>query len=186
MQVVAYIDWDAPVPIAAALKELSEALLRFDEVRRLKLAVTDMELAEFAAKKLLEGWKRDYPTRAEERLFETALAVIFTRPYIDSSGAAVSKKYRPRGTNDGELLQYLEDLRNEIHAHAGHTERRTIIETGSLMGFEGELILGESYAFLSKDRLNAIIDLSTRQAKRLKAASDELLERLRADLFPES
>jgi hypothetical protein len=73
------VDWSQDAPIATALEELAGVLQKFDRVRRLRLATSDMDIAEATAEALIDAKENDGPARLYERVLETGLVVTFTR-----------------------------------------------------------------------------------------------------------
>ncbi len=178
------VEWEAcEAPIATALKVLATNVQRFDLVRRLFLAASDMSLCEEAANALLNADRRG----ALERVIETGLVVTFTRPYLDSNDAGVPQ-YRPRDPDDRSLLEHIESLRDDVHAHAGQTKRRIILDAKDpLFRKAGEnenskLRYIESYSSLSRDQLRRIADLASRQTQTLTDAAVRLDDEFHADL----
>jgi hypothetical protein len=166
------IDWTATTPIRGALDRLVPLVQGFDRVTRYRLAASDMRLAADAARGLVEAAEEDGPARLFDRVIETGMVVTYMRPYLESNEAPVGRKLWPNGEDDLALHYELDDLRNEYHAHAGHTPRRRLEITGH--GANGRPTFSESWTRLPVHRLRAIIDLATRQAQRFDEHADAL------------
>jgi hypothetical protein len=165
------IDWNASTPIRDALDRLAPLVQGFDKVTRYRLAASDMRLAADAARGLIEAAEDDGPARLFDRVIETGMVVTYMRPYLASNEAPVGERLWPKGA-DRALHDELDDLRNEYHAHAGHTPRRRLDIVGH--GATGRPTFAESWSRLSVDRLQAIVDLATRQAERFDEHADTL------------
>jgi hypothetical protein len=70
------VEWDASdAPITRTLDELATALQRFDRVRRLRHAATDMRLVAETADAFVDAHENDGPARLYERALETGMVV---------------------------------------------------------------------------------------------------------------
>ena len=125
---------EGPTPVAGALSLFCTWLETFDELRRLRLAAIDMELATDAARALSD---EHWPGRRWQRVFETGLVVTYARPYARGNGNGVGPEWAPEDPDDARLHRRLiEDLRNPYHAHADRTTSRTLIDTAAMLGFD--------------------------------------------------
>jgi hypothetical protein len=155
-----------PAPVAAALKELADALERFDRLRRLRLAAIDMRLAERAAEALAD---REGPARLFERVLETGLVVTYARPYLHSNRAGLTENDAPTDEDGVGLHDELVTLRHQYHAHADRTNHRTLIDTTGYLGVNGPPRFAEMASRLSELQLARLADLARRQAERFEA-----------------
>jgi hypothetical protein len=167
---------DEPAPVAGALARLVLYLERWDQMRRLRLAASDMELVVSTARALIA---QDWPARVHERALETALVVTYARGYLESSRGGVGPNWWPTEPADVELHDRLVyDLRHPCHAHTGQTGHRTLVDTSELLGLDDRPTYREQWSTLPAAELERIADLAERQRARLTAAADELDEQL--------
>jgi hypothetical protein len=131
-----------------------------------------MRLVAHAADALIDAAEHDGPARCFDRVIETGMVVTYIRPYLESNEAPVGGKLWPKDPVDVELHKELDDLRNEYHAHAGHTPRRRLEIVGH--GATGRPTFAESWTRLSVDELRRIADLAMRQAERFDEHADAL------------
>lgn len=179
MQVFEAIDWSTgPAPVADALEKLAREVQRFDVFHRVRLAQSDMELAERAALALIDADENDGPARMFRRVLETGLVVTFTRPFLDSSErrcirSLPSDRWRP------QLIKEIADLRDEYHAHSDQTERRQIIDSSAVLGMSlARPTYSEAWEELSVESLQRIADVASREAKRLGTLAEEAREEI--------
>jgi hypothetical protein len=112
-------------PIGGALERLCTFVERFDRLRALRFAASDMRLAGSTARALARSGKG----RHFRRQLETALVVIYARPYLPSNGLRLGGRWRPVRTADRELHdRIIDELRDPYHAHADRTGYRTLID----------------------------------------------------------
>jgi hypothetical protein len=160
-----------PAPAAAALRRVLYFVERFDKLRRFRLAEKDMRSVERTALALLEG-DTGY-ARIFKRELETALVVIYARPYIHGT-MQLPRGWRPKGS-DRKLHDLLIDtLRDPYHAHADRTRHRTLIDTTAYLGIDGPPTFAEAWWSLREPELEAIADLARRQAERLEAEANRI------------
>jgi hypothetical protein len=138
------------------------------EQQLLTLASGDMRQAAAAARILDQ--QTDFHAR---RALETAIAVCYARPWIDSNKSGKLKhKWRPAAGPDRDLHNRLLKLRRQTYAHTDPGGGRTAF---AQRGSENTLGIGELWESLRRDELRAIIDLCERQAARFRqAVADEI------------
>jgi hypothetical protein len=173
------VDWErSSAPITTALNELAEQLQRFDRVRRLKHAASDMRLVADTAAALIDAREADGPARMFDRVLETGMVVTYARPFLESNNAGVGRRDRPHDADDRALHDELVDLRDRYYAHADHGPERTLRNATAMLGQSGRPRFVEQWEQLAPAKLRAIADLATRQAEGFEAEADGLDERL--------
>jgi hypothetical protein len=141
------------------------------ELRRLKLAASDMRLVAGAAETLAED-----EHVACERMLETGLVVTYARSFTpDSKRRRLGDEWAPVDPADQRLHDRLLELRNELYAHTDETDARGIEDVAAMLG-TGAHRYAESYVPLDRDRLPAIADLARKQEARFDAAQNLELE----------
>ena len=138
------------------------------EQRRLALAVLDMRQAEAAAR-LLERQVDVHVRRA----LETAVAVCYARPWLDSNkDGKLKSRWRPTG-DDVRLHELLIGLRMRTYAHndpLGGRKPLATIEAGVVTS------TGEEWIPLPRKDLVPIAKLCAKQAERFQGGLVTLLE----------
>lgn len=163
---------EGAAPFAEALERVLYSVERFDKLRRFRLAAKDMRGVEETARDLLD---RDGPARLYERMLETALVVVYARPYLESSTSGVGRKWWPAPGPDRELHErMIETRRHPYHAHSDRTRHRTLIDTTALLGLEGPPTFAEAWWRMTDSELEALADLALRQAQRLGAEANRI------------
>jgi hypothetical protein len=163
-----------PDKAGAALARLVASAETFDKMRRLALAALDMHRVANAADRLAD---RDGPERLVEEVLETGIVVTYARHYLDSNkGGGVGAKWRPRGTADRKLHDWLiEEMRDPYHAHADRTPMRTLVNSRAILGLHDQPpAWGEARRRITDEELVTIADLARRQGERLGAEADRL------------
>jgi hypothetical protein len=64
-------------------------------------------------------------------------------------------------------------MRNDYHAHADRTPRRTLLDTTAMLGLDGAPTYAEARWILTEDELERIAELARKQAERFEAAALE-------------
>jgi hypothetical protein len=161
-------------PIGAALERLCTFVEHFDRLRALQFAASDMRLACSTARGLAQGGKlRDF-----QRQLETALVVIYARPYLPSNGLRLGGRWRPVRPADRELHdRIVDELRDPYHAHADRTRYRTLIDMSDEHGPDARFT--ESWSIIGKDFVPQVAVLANRQAARFEGASRKLTAELK-------
>lgn len=163
---------EGATPVAEALERVLYGVERFDKLRRFRLAAKDMRCVEETARDLLD---RDGPARVYERMLETALVVVYARPYLESSTSGVGRKWWPAPGPDRDLHErMIETRRHPYHAHSDRTRHRTLIDTTALLGLEGPPTFAEAWWRMTDSELEALADLARRQAQRLEAEGNRI------------
>lgn len=167
---------DGPAPIAASLERLCSYLGRWDQLRRLRLAAADMKLVASVAWWIMDP---NWYVRPWERALETAVVVIYARPYLDSSKGGVGQRWRPADPDDRELHdRIIDELRHPYHAHTDRGANRTLVDLSWVVGPDEPPYFEEHWSGLSHDELMRIAHLADRQHARLSAAADVIGEQL--------
>jgi hypothetical protein len=138
------------------------------EERRLALANIDMRQAEAAAR-LLDRQVDVHVRRA----LETAIAVCYARPWLESNrDGKLKKRWLPNGAEELRLHDLLMDLRKRTYAHNDPTGGRR-----SLATLEAGVVTatGEEWIPLPRKDLDPIAELCARQAKRFQAGLADML-----------
>jgi hypothetical protein len=181
-RVVAFWPIGLPPRTTAPMRQALEGLLvtfeGFDQISRLRLATTDMQLVAHAADGLIEARDQRGAARIFERIIETGMVVTYARPFLPSNEAGLGRRWWPQDDAGRELHEELVDLRGEYHAHAEHTPQRRL---EMLTGFtqSGRPLLVESWSQLPIEKLRLLEDVAKGQAQRFEAEA----ERLDLELF---
>lgn len=141
-----------------------------NEIRRLRLAESDMNQAAAAAQAL----RTEHLNGDLCRALETAIAVCYARPYGSSNKVGVlGDEWLPEDPGDQALHGALLTRRDQVYAHTDRTDARGIVDVF------GDGTFVEEWRPLSRDVLPRIITLAARQQARFREGVEDRQERLR-------
>jgi hypothetical protein len=153
-----------------------------NEIRRLRLAASDMEQIADAAQTLL----KIHLSAGAERVMQTGLVVTYVRAFKSPSGIGILKEseWAPSEPRDRALHDRLVNLRDKLFAHTDKTGLRDVVDTSALLGLEGGPTYAETWVPFSTEGIAQIGQVAEAQRDRFTAAADErefLLGRDRPD-----
>jgi hypothetical protein len=189
LDAVVDVDPDSAAPVADALDELLEFLEAYGPLRQLHSASFDMSQVAFAARELAEyrhviGAPDPVPHDPYAVLGEapeTGLVIMYARPF--TGHARLGDRWLPTAPGDHELHKKFIALRQDL-AHYDWTPSRQLIDTRTMLGNDGPMILAEQRSRLSKSQLLALADLAELQRDRFDDAAGGLKHRLGAANAP--
>jgi hypothetical protein len=174
--------WDAwESPIVTALNELSRGAATYEQLRRMHIALTDMELVAIAARELARHRHTPGDEDAEvghdpywqvSEILEAGLVVVYARSFTGK--AKLGGRWRPQGDEDLELHNGLLEARGRVHAHADFVSERTLINTTEMFDMEGPPVYAEARTHMSREELEAIAVLCDKQRDRFYVEAGRL------------
>jgi hypothetical protein len=139
------------------------------EVRRFQFAQADMLQAAAAAEALL----REDTNRDLCRALETAIAVIYARPFTSSNKiGALGPEWAPPEPTDRSLHDQLREKRDQVYAHSDVTPLRDVIDIGAALG-KDHPVYSETWYPVSRPMLPIFIRMAREQEKRFYDAAVE-------------
>jgi hypothetical protein len=142
-----------------------------NEIRRLRLAASDMEQVASAAETLAEVRLNE----GAERTMHTGIVVTYVRPFKNTGiGSLDAAEWGPKDPSDRKIHDAVVALRDKVYAHTDRTQLRDVEDTSALLGFKGGPTYAEASVSLSSAGLTRIGSIAAAQAKRFDEAADEL------------
>jgi hypothetical protein len=175
------LDWSSTEPVLTALAALVKHLRAGDQYIRFRLAVIDMDAVSRAASALADT-RPDGPAQggqlaAVDDVLETGIVVTYARSF--TGAAKLGDRWRPETQRARTLHHGLLAIRDEVHAHAGHTPHRSIVD---VTGESGVItILEPPFAItkISGSMLREIAEMCDRQRGRFHAEAARQYKLLR-------
>lgn len=141
-----------------------------NEVRRLRLAASDMEQVAIAAQTLAEVRLNE----AAERVMHTGIVVTYLRPFYNAGiGTLDIDEWAPTDPDAARLHNALLKLRSKVYGHTDESPWRDVEDTSELLGLAGGPTFAESSVSLSAEGIAQIGATAERLARSFGAMADE-------------
>ena len=136
------------------------------ELRRLRLAQSDMAQAATAAQALKEEREESVLGRA----LETACVVIYARPFTSNKVGRLGDEWAPTDPEERALHDELCRKRDQVYAHSDETGLRDVVDIGASIGKDYP-VYAEQWHPVNREVLPVFIRMAWRQEKRFYDAA---------------
>jgi hypothetical protein len=139
------------------------------ELRRLRLAQSDMAQAATAA----EALKEEREESIFGRVLETACAVIYARPFTSNNVGRLGEEWAPTDPQERALHDELCQKRDQVYAHSDETPMRDVVDIGASIG-KDHPVYAEQWHPVNREVLPDFIRMAWGQEKRFYDAAVEV------------